>query len=597
MQTGGRVVGPSERRTYFWWRLATTLALVFAVAGVPLSVWAEETPGSSVQPAAQTAEAAADLTATSGTSPEPAQEGVGATEAWPQFKGPRASGVTTASTPTDGGALAWGVTPDNVIGFSNRSDPIVIGDKLYMVETQTLYQLNVSDGKTYGSIALDAPIDSTCRTVYDQASGLVLVPLRGGRVEAVHVGADGLQKAWTSELLDSGEQTLTTPLLSGGRLYLGTTDGGNPSKRGHLACLDVATGSLVWSLSQDTGYYWAGAVMTSRGLLMGDDAGNLTLRNPDTGDEIAHINLGGLLRTTTVLSDDGSKAYAVTRDDGVLHIVDVATMAEVGSVKACDSSTSTPTVDGSMLYLGGLKGQHGGIFAVDVSDPAKPWVSATITSLQTGATVGEVKSTPLVSRQASGTYVYFSANDNNGALYVWKVGDVGFRLLYQPHQREWCFGSVICDGDGGLYYSNDSSVLFKVAKPVSEPSKQKSQPHASRGAGARGTGSKKKDDGGESTAPAASNENQPARGQTEATSDASDSAKDTPEGDTQVESTPETSSQVEDSQPVMADPAQEPERSIPVWPIVGIAVGAVVIVLALAWPWLMERWRNHGRRA
>lgn len=595
--------------------------------------------------------------------------------AWPQFRGTGATGATTAANPTVGGRLAWSSTPDGVVGFSNRTDPIIVGDALYMAEGQrdgaVLYRVSLADGTVSGGLALAAPIDSTSRAVYSQDSGLMFVPLRGGQVQAVRVGDGGLETAWVSEPIDNDEQTLTTPLLSGGRLFLGTTDGGSPSRKGHLVCLDAATGRVVWSISQGAdgkgvGYYWTGAAMTSRGLLMGDDAGNLTLRSPNDGSEIAHVNLGGAIRSTIVLSQDGSTAYAVTRDDGTLHAVDVASMAQVGSVRFCDYSTSTPTVVDGVAYVGGRVGRSGGIFAVDVSDPTSLQVRASATSLQTGATVGEVKSAPLVSVRGGETYVYFTANSEPGAIYVYRAGESGFRLLFAPKLSQYCFSSVICDAEGNLYYTNDSSALFKVAasdEPVAQPEAAEGEGAgdgaksdeaavaardggfgtASSGAhagvrpgdaGAGGPGSSSSgaavtgsDDAGTSVGAASSGagasrggrSGQDATGRepagtmggasnvagTGGSGDLRESDDDARDGDSAAPgdaassaNAGESGSSQEGNNPA-APPGQArgPARAVPVWPIVGMCAGVAVIVLALAWPRLSERWRSHGRQA
>lgn len=528
--------------------------------------------------------------------------------------------------------MAWSFSPDatstdaTMAGFTNRSEVVIVGDEACYVVGSRLYGIDLATGVAQRSCELVDRIDYTCRPVYDEDDGLLLVPLRGGSLEAVDVEA--FAGVWTTAMVDEGQQSLSTPLLAGGRVYLATTDGGSPARSGHLLCVDLATHEVVWDeASRETGYYWAGAAMTARGLLIGDDAGDLTLRDPADGHEIAHVALGNTIRTTTALSADGSTAYVMTREDGALHVVDVASMAEVGRVKVCDWSTSTPSVVGSMLYVGGLTGQAGGVYTVDVSDPTDPYVAAAATGLGTGATVGEVKASPLVSVQDGGTYVYFTANDANGALYVWRAGDASFRLLVQPDQRQWCLASPACDAEGSLYYANDSSVLFKVSEsdvPAPQPERTADNGGAtakggttgggttgtsdtragSRPTGASGTAgtgaaasgtpaaraggsSSAANDGEAGTSDAASGA-KPEEDEADGTADDvddldADSDDETPSGDAN-EATSESAPD---------DEAAEPSRAVPVWPVVGIVSGLVAIVLVVAWPLLRGRLRTH----
>lgn len=609
MREGGSI----QRRRRGRWRirvLVAALATLLSLSCTPAPALAVATVGDGTAASVATAHAAA----------------------WPAFRGAGAMGVTLAPTPTAGGAVAWSFSPDatstdaRMAGFTNRSEVVIVGDEACYVVGSRLYGIDLATGVAERSCELADRIDYTCRPVYDEDDGLLLVPLRGGALEAVDVEA--FAGVWSTPMVDEDQQSLSTPLLANGRVYLATTDGGSPAKSGHLLCIDVATHQVVWDeASQETGYYWTGAAMTSRGLLIGDDAGDLTLRDPADGHAIASVALGGTIRATTALSADGSKAYVMTREDGTLHVVDVESMAEVGRVKVCDWSTSTPAVAGSTLYVGGLASQAGGVYAVDVSDPTDPYVAAAATSFGTGATVGEVKASPLVSVQDGGTYVYFTANDANGALYVWRAGDASFRLLVQPDQRQWCLASPVCDAEGSLYYANDSSVLFKVSAsevPVPQPGRTTDNGEATAKGGTTGggtTGSSGTRTGSSPTGasgttgtgvaasgtPAAGVGGSPsvANGGAAGTSgddlvgmseddeadDTVDDADDLDAGSDDEAPSGDANEAATESAP--DDEAAEPSRAVPVWPVVGIVSGLVAIVLAVAWPRLRGRLAAH----
>ena len=68
----------------------------------------------------------------------------------------------------------------------------------------------------------------------------------------------------------------------------------------------------------------------------------------------ATLDVGAGVRSALVR--DGDDVLAVTRD-GVLHRISMAggRLTEVGKVKFADSSTSTPTVAGGLVYVGGAQ--------------------------------------------------------------------------------------------------------------------------------------------------------------------------------------------------------------------------------------------------
>lgn len=532
---------------------------------------------------------------------------------WPGYKGAGQAGNTSANTPTTGSKLAW---QQSLIGSSMMtlmSDPILVNGDVYVAAGSKLQVRDASTGELRSTADLAANVESTCRLVY--ADGLVIVPLHGGRLQAL--AADSLKTVWVTDALPDSvtaagdsvaQQPISTLTVSGGYVYFGTAaatfSGGTVG--GYLGCVNVRTGAVRWMAGNSgTGYYWSGVAVSGGSALVADDSGTLWLRDSSTGEVRASLSLGTGSRAGVVTSADGATAYVVTTD-GVLHRVAVGqdgTLAETGSIRFCDYSTSTPTLADGRIYVGGGNGPQssrtGGMYVIDASTLR---VVASATKLGTGATMsGDSKSAPLVSTTADGTYVYFTCNGKPGGVYVYKVGNSAASLLYLPDQerQQYTMSSVVAAADGSLYYTNDSGYLFKILSGSTLPEQPEPQapPKPSGGSTSGGTT-------GGSTSPKASGST---KGTAPGTSGAS-ASRDTA-GISARSGAPTTSTQVQGRALSLLDgvgsstlvgeqritttvtdkPASQgsdkgsasPARTLPIWPIVGMALGAIALVLAL----------------
>lgn len=398
----------------------------------------------------------------------------GYTAEWGAYRGTDGTGTSTADTATTGSTLLWQQNLGTG-GMTFQSDPIIVNGHVYIAVGNTLQVRDAATGKMLRQAALAERVESTCRIAY--ANGIVVVPLHDGRAQALT--ADSLQTVWLTDALPQSQgvaqQSIATPLVSNGYLYLGTDapksgfEGG--SLGGYLLAVSLRDGSVRWQYQDPgSGYYWSGAQSTVAGILVADDAGSLTLHDASTGKVRASLSLGTSSRAGIVVAEGGTVAYVVTKD-GVLHRVRVSadgTLTPDGTCKFDNYSTSTPTLSNGKIYVGGGSASMGGVGSINVIDAAtlvlQSHVATTAAGDDNGAIPGDVKSAPLVVAKADGTYAYFTSNGTPGGVFMYKLGQKNVTLLYSPQkgQQNYNMASVVAAADGSLYFVNDSGYLFKI---------------------------------------------------------------------------------------------------------------------------------------
>ena len=401
---------------------------------------------------------------------------------WPGYTS--ADKVTDAPVPTKDAEAKW-VSELKASSEWNKgiSDPLLVGDYLYVAVGSKLLKKNVDTGETVAESPLAAKIDSTSRMVY--TAGVVLVPLSGGRLQALTV--DALATVWVTDELPAGpdgaQQSLASVTVRDGYAYFGTASASwTDSSDGYLLCVRIADGKVMWRHKNENskGYYWAGMTFSGNYGVIADDSGTVSTINPSTGETVANLKVADRVRTTVLI--DGPIAYVVSYD-GVLHklsIADDGTLCEVGKVSFGGSSTSTPVLVNGKIVVGGtsiesFKGgyqnkytyHYGQLAIIDAETLAVDYsiCKADGNYIRQGTSGGgDVKSQPVVSVQNGETYVYFTSNNNPGGIYRYRIGDAEAELLYTPtaEDQQYCMTSISVGSDGSLYYVNDSGKLFAV---------------------------------------------------------------------------------------------------------------------------------------
>lgn len=416
---------------------------------------------------------------------DPSAEGPNWDSDWSGFTS--ADKVTEAPVPTEDAEAKWVATLKNSSEWNtSASDPLLVGDYVYIAVGSKLYKKNVDTGETAegGEAALVSAIDSTSRMVY--TDGLILVPLSSGRLQALTV--DTLTTKWVTDALPDGtkgsQQSLSSVTVRDGYAYFGSADADwSNSYGGYLLCVRLSDGKVMWNKANQNsvGYYWSGMAFAGGYGVIADDSGTVSVVDPATGDVVSTLKVADRVRTTVLA--DGSTLY-VASNDGVLHKLSVAadgTLSEASSVKFGTSSTSTPVLANGKIIVGGtsVDGFTGGwqgnteyhYGQIAVIDAATMKVENAVCKAdgnyirQYGYDAGgDVKSQPIVSVQDGQTYVYFTSNNNPGGIYRYRVGDEEAELLYTPGtaNQNYCMSSISVGSDGSLYYTNDSGKLFAI---------------------------------------------------------------------------------------------------------------------------------------
>lgn len=401
---------------------------------------------------------------------------------WPGYTS--ADKVTDAPVPTKDAEAKWVSELKGSNEWSKGiSDPLLVGDYLYVVVGSKLLKKDVDTGETVAESPLAAKIDSTSRMVY--TGGVMLVPLSSGRLQALTV--DALATVWVTDELPAGpdgaQQSLASITVRDGFAYFGTASASwSDSSDGYLLCVRISDGKVMWQHKNENskGYYWAGLAFSGNYGVIADDSGTVSTVDPETGKTVASLKIAERVRTTVLV--DGSIAYVVSAD-GVLHKLSVGTdgtLSELGKVTFGGSSTSTPVLANGKIVVGGSSTEsfmggyqnkytyhYGQLAVIDAETLSVDYsiCKADGSYIRQGASGGgDVKSQPVVSVQNGETYVYFTSNNNPGGIYRYRIGDDEAELLYTPvaGDQQYCMASISVGSDGSLYYVNDSGKLFAV---------------------------------------------------------------------------------------------------------------------------------------
>ena len=385
-------------------------------------------------------------------------------------QGKDAANVVSAETPVDTtrGGTIWTHSFSTGNKTSYNSTPILTETAIYVVNSDTLYELAYEDGRILRQFSLCAKMNSVCHMLLQEQ--YLYIPLSNGRMECVNIRT--MTSEWQSEAF--GGQSLSTVFYHEGYLYAGCTTVGTSKTTGIFYCLDATNGSVQWTYEDKEhpgGYYWSGGIVHGDSLFFSGDNGFLvshsllenevydTYQLTDTAQIRAGITYSADTDALYTVSNDGT-LYEIHTSGGRIDTVKSSSLVPEASQKNC---TSTPTIYNNRIYIGCMADRYGYVVVLD-ADSLQP-----VYKVQ-GPLMAEVKSSPLVSTRGDTSgkvYVYFSANALPGGLYYFTdqpgAKEGSWQTLYTPTAaKQYCLSSITAGTDGTLYYSNDSGTLFAV---------------------------------------------------------------------------------------------------------------------------------------
>jgi len=414
---------------------------------------------------------------------------------WPQFqKDENNNGYTYEKAPL-GVNFAWRANLSAAIDV----EPLVVGDNVIVYAMgNVIHSLNKTTGVHEwtsadlgtGSYTLSTPtygVDNN--TIYAVAQGgatgttLYAINASAGN-EIWHVSIkkpDGT----TAETGQPNTPVLfynnSTTSLDDDVVCFGTWNGENSA--GTYYIYDAADGSPIYNRTSThtRGYYWAGAApINQRYIAYGEDSGYLTavdLWSSSVSDEES-IGVNDRIRSSVNWCPTNSTygyLFFTSRSGAYLHKIgfdaSTGTFTDESHSNDIHYSTSTPTITGGRVYVGGgnFSTGHAALLCMNESDVSQsPWAYEPN---------GAVQSSPAVSIQNGVPYAYFTTNCKDGQFYCVKddvsSGDLqwSFATLETGKTRKsgawdiWLGAQLqgVAISDDWVYGGNDGGAFYGLS--------------------------------------------------------------------------------------------------------------------------------------
>ena len=436
---------------------------------------------------------------------------------WGDFRGEDNNAVTSAPTPkkAEDAMLYWAVKSGEGWDGTAASPPILVDGYLYFYAGNRLIQMDKATGKVLktaqmvgrSSFSINPPT---------YGDGMIFVALSGGVIQAFNAAT--MESLWVFHDTfgtEFGSNQPNSPVIyRNGYVYTGFWN--NEEQPGHFVCLSATDEDPhsqteekypMWVRSQAGGFYWAGAYASDHYILVGTDDGQFG-SSSQTGSLLSMDPISGVLLDTleglngdirsTVMYDEATSAYYFTSKGGSFYQVKVNADGtfQKESLRAISlsvdgkaaMSTSTPVICNGRAYVGYSGGgqftayDHHGIAVIDLAQFAIAY---------TANTKGYPQTSGLLAKEGDVAYVYFVDNYTPGMIRVIQ-DQPGQTALADPATETWtkdgktqtvqncapvlftpgsdhaeyAISSLIADGDGTLYFKNDSNYMFALGSAI-----------------------------------------------------------------------------------------------------------------------------------
>ena len=399
---------------------------------------------------------------------------------WPSFRG-NANNMAIVSTKLPRTASEATEKWTKALGSGFAAAPsvqIIVDDSLVVMSGKNIYKLSMADGEILAQGKMVKSIDWGY-TPATYANGMIFAPLHDGTVQAFN--AKTLESLWVYSDPLKG-QALSPITYSDGYIYTGFWN--SETKDAAYVCIPVTdedaentteAQKALWRDVVKGGFYWAGSVVVGDYVVYGTDDGSsgstgtakILSRNKLTGELLDSHEIVGDQRSSVAYAN--GKVYFTTKagylysaeldKDGKLNNLTGKNYTEYGLM-----STSTPVVYNGYVYFGIAKDNFSAPYSVMMVDASTLEVAASV-SMQGYPQCSMLLSTAY-EKSTGKIYLYSTYNNNPGGITAIEVDQAAKTMtateIYTPSHPQYCITSLICDGEGTIYYKNDSGYLFAV---------------------------------------------------------------------------------------------------------------------------------------
>ena len=399
---------------------------------------------------------------------------------WPSFRG-NANNMAIVSTKLPRTASEATEKWTKALGSGFAAAPsvqIIVDDSLVVMSGKNIYKLSMADGEILVQGKMVKAIDWGY-TPATYANGMIFAPLTDGTVQAFD--AKTLESLWVYSDPLKG-QALSPITYSDGYIYTGFWN--SETKDAAYVCIPVTdedaenateAQKALWRDVVKGGFYWAGSVVVGDYVVYGtDDAtsgstgtAKILSRNKLTGELMDVHDIVGDQRSSIAYA--GGKVYFTTKA-GYLYSAELGKDGKLNNLKGKNyteyglMSTSTPVVYNGYVYFGIAKDNFSAPYNTMMVDANTLDVAASV------AMQGYPQCSMLLStayeKSTGKIYLYSTYNNNPGGITAIEVDQAAKTMtateIYTPSHPQYCITSLICDGEGTIYYKNDSGYLFAV---------------------------------------------------------------------------------------------------------------------------------------
>lgn len=426
---------------------------------------------------------------------------------WSSFRGENNMGKTNGATPyaPEDAELLW-ATKYGTGWSAAPAAPIMVDGDLITYVGSTLKRIDRNTGAVLAEGTM-AGASSFAMVSPTYADGMIFVGLSGGRVQAFN--AKTLESLWLYTDALAGQPNCPITYRDG---YVYTGFWNSEARAANFVCLSATdedptqtqeTKYATWTYARNGGFYWAGAYVTDRYVLVGTDDGqsgsssetaSLLVLDRQTGAQVdAKDGIRGDIRSAVCYDAQSDRVFFTTKggvlcnakidwDTGKITDFQQAVLQDAkGNEYAM--STVNPMVYNDRIYVGVAGPNQFG----EMSGHCISVFDLNADGSMTNAYVYEIKgypqNSPLLTTayadaQEGYVYVYMTYNTTPGGIAVLKdkkgqtapltTTDQGYSEVFTPLPplSQYCLCAPIADEYGTIYYKNDSLYMMAITSKI-----------------------------------------------------------------------------------------------------------------------------------